>query len=103
MEINHVLGELYNLLAADRISPRRGAVMAYTCSLLLCTLPAIDDELDLSDEPQPFIFDLPRPKCDDDISPERLREPHVRTPRSCLQSCPPDTCNGWPPNPEQSK
>ncbi|HEY6943936.1 MAG TPA: hypothetical protein VI431_02260, partial [Candidatus Acidoferrum sp.] len=45
VDINHVLGELYKLLASDKISPRRGAVMAYTCSLLLRTLPAIDDEL----------------------------------------------------------
>lgn len=41
-DINHVLGELYKLLAANKISPRRGAVMAYTCNLLLRTLPAID-------------------------------------------------------------
>ncbi|HEY6944282.1 MAG TPA: hypothetical protein VI431_04010, partial [Candidatus Acidoferrum sp.] len=62
VDINHVLGELYKLLAANKISPRRGAVMAYTCSLLLRTLPAIDEELE--DEPQKIIFDLPRPQRD---------------------------------------
>ena len=46
VDINHVLGELYKLLAANKISPRRGAVMAYTCSLLLRTLPAVDEELE---------------------------------------------------------
>src|SRR5919108_166105 len=45
VDINHVLGELYKLLAANKISPRRGAVMAFTCSLLLRTLPAVDEEL----------------------------------------------------------
>ena len=43
--INRSLTELYKLVARDEISPRRGAVMAYTCSLLLRTLPAINDEL----------------------------------------------------------
>jgi len=64
-DINHVLGELYKLLAADKITPRRGAVMAYTCSLLLRTLPAIEHELNPPDEEQQIIFDLPRPKRDD--------------------------------------
>jgi len=43
--INRSLGELYKLLAHDEIAPRRAAVMAYTCNLLLHTLPAIDREL----------------------------------------------------------
>src|ERR1700757_4082309 len=33
--INRSLGELYKLLARDEIPPRRAAVMAYTCNLLL--------------------------------------------------------------------
>lgn len=64
VDINHVLGELYRLLAADKISPRRGAVMAYTCSLLLRTVPAINDELNPPDSGPGFILDLPRPKRD---------------------------------------
>ncbi len=70
-DINHVLGELYKLLAADKISPRRGAVMAYTCSLLLRTLPAIERELSPPEEEQQIIFDLPRPKRDCPQDPER--------------------------------
>jgi len=102
VDINHVLGELYKLLAANKISPRRGAVMAYTCSLLLRTLPAVDEELER--EQPPFVFDLPRPKRDDDISPERafvnrMSELHTRV----SKPVPPDTCDGWPPNPDQSK
>jgi len=64
VDINHVLGELYKLLAANRITPRRGAVMAYTCNLLLRTLPAIERELNPPDQEPQIIFDLPRPKRD---------------------------------------
>ncbi len=42
--INYSLGDLYSLLAQDRISPRRAAVLAYISSLLLRTLPAIDND-----------------------------------------------------------
>ena len=103
-DINHVLGELYKLLAANKISPRRGAVMAYTCSLLLRTLPAIDDELGQSDEPQPFVFDLPRPKRDDDISPERafvnrMADLHARVSKPVE----PDGYDGYTSTPEQPK
>jgi hypothetical protein len=40
--INSLLVNLYRLLAQNRISPRRAAVLAYINSLLLRTLPAID-------------------------------------------------------------
>jgi hypothetical protein len=69
--INRSLGELYKLLARDEIAPRRAAVMAYTGSLLLRTLPAIEHELNPSDDDQKIIFDLPRPKRDDPVDPER--------------------------------
>jgi hypothetical protein len=62
--INRSLGELYKLLARDEIAPRRAAVMAYTGSLLLRTLPAIDRELHPPDAEQQIIWDLPRPKRD---------------------------------------
>jgi hypothetical protein len=62
--INRSLGELYKLQARDKISPRRAAVMAYTCNLLLRTLPAIEHELNPDPDSQKIIFDLPRPKRD---------------------------------------
>ena len=40
--INFSLTNLYELLAKNRISPRRASVLAYINSLLLRTLPAID-------------------------------------------------------------
>ena len=56
--INRSLGELYKLLARDEIAPRRAAVMAYTCNLLLHTLPAMERELHLSNKGQPVIIDI---------------------------------------------
>jgi len=69
-DINRSLGELYKLLARDEIAPRRAAVMAYTCSLLLRTLPAIEQEL--AGAPQRIIIDMPGPTRDDEpMDPER--------------------------------
>jgi len=42
--INFSLSNLYQLLAKNRISPRRASVLAYINSLLLRTLPAIDSD-----------------------------------------------------------
>ncbi|HXY25179.1 MAG TPA: hypothetical protein VEI73_11055 [Candidatus Acidoferrum sp.] len=50
--------ELYKLLARDEIAPRRAAVMAYTCNLLLRTLPAIDRELHSPDHEDPIVLDI---------------------------------------------
>ena len=64
VEINRSLGELYKLLARDEIAPRRAAVMAYTCNLLLRTLPAIEHELAYpasESDPQRIIIDMPGP------------------------------------------
>jgi hypothetical protein len=59
--INRSLGELYKLLARDEIAPRRAAVMAYTGSLLLRTLPAIEHELEVIEGPPELDFtDWPR-------------------------------------------
>jgi hypothetical protein len=53
--INFSLGNLYKLLAANRISPRRASVLAFISSLLLHTLPAIDsdNEADITDPDAP--------------------------------------------------
>jgi hypothetical protein len=63
--INDFLSRLLKLEAADRIHPRRAAVMAYTCNLLLRTLPAIEEELHPEGEVFKLDFgDLPRPQRD---------------------------------------
>jgi hypothetical protein len=58
--VNEVLGRLLVLLSEDRIAPRRGAVLAYVCNLLLHSLVAIDREaanqpihVDWSNVPRP--------------------------------------------------
>jgi len=70
--INEFLSRLLHLQAQDRISPRRAAVMAYTCNLILRTLPAIDRELHLENEDdfvRVEIGDLPRPQRDKPAPP----------------------------------
>ena len=63
--INDFLSRLLLFQAQDRISPRRAAVMAYTCNLLLHTLPAIGKEVHSPNgEPQRIIIDMPRPDRD---------------------------------------
>lgn len=66
-DINHSLGELYKLQARNRIAPRRAAVMAYTCNLLLRTLPAIEHES--GEDEQRIIIDIPRPNREDPVPP----------------------------------
>ncbi len=43
--VNHALGRLLVLVAGNRISSRRAAVLAYICQLLLASLPALMDEV----------------------------------------------------------
>lgn len=63
--VNKFLSRLLILLAEDRVSPRRGATMAYTCNLILRTLTVGMQELRVhgGDEPQRVdvdFGDLPR-------------------------------------------
>ena len=58
--LNETLGNLHNLLAEGRISPRRAAVIAYVDSLILRTLPAMAKE----DGQTQIIFDMPGPDRD---------------------------------------
>lgn len=61
--INHSLGNLYKLLAANYISPRRAAVLAYINSLQLRTLPAIDAD-QAAGITDPTAAPEPQPACD---------------------------------------
>jgi hypothetical protein len=69
-DLNTFLSRLLLLQAHDRIAPRRAAVMAYTCNLLLRTLPAMDREINGDDDHVNIIMDMPRPdrSQDDDHS-----------------------------------
>jgi hypothetical protein len=61
-QINDFLSRLLLLLAQDKISTRRAAVLAYITNQLLRTLPAIAKEEDA--EPTKIIFDMPGPDRD---------------------------------------
>jgi hypothetical protein len=59
-QINDFLSRLLLLLAQDKISTRRAAVLAYITNQLLRTLPAIAKEENA--EPAQIIFDMPGPE-----------------------------------------
>jgi hypothetical protein len=61
-QINDFLARLLLLLAQDKISTRRAAVLAYITNQLLRTLPAIAKEENA--EPTKIIFDMPGPERD---------------------------------------
>ena len=61
-QINNFLSRLLLLLAQDKISTRRAAVLAYITNQLLRTLPAIAKEENA--EPTQIIFDMPGPERD---------------------------------------
>jgi hypothetical protein len=55
--VHNSLAELYVLLAQDRVSPRRAAVLAYLSSLLLRTLPDAEEDAAARTPEIKFIFD----------------------------------------------
>jgi hypothetical protein len=79
-QINDFLSRLLLLLAQDKISSRRAAVLAYITNQLLRTLPAIAKEENV--EPTSFIFDAPRPERD---SPETAPGQQHQEPRKCQE------------------
>ena len=65
--VNEFLSRLLLLLARDRVSPRRAAVMIYACNQILRSLHSIHLENKIAgDAPPEIILDLPRPKREDD-------------------------------------
>jgi len=67
LPINDFLARLLLLLAENKISPRRAAVLAYITNQLLRTLLAIDRELNPKEDPNApveIIFDMPGPQRD---------------------------------------
>ena len=71
--INDFLARPLLLLAENKISPRRAAVLAYITNQLLRTLPAIDRELNPREDPNApaeIIFDAPRPDRSEQPEPQ---------------------------------
>jgi hypothetical protein len=73
--INQFLSRLLLLLAQGRISPRRGAVMAYTANLLLRTVSIMQQEAAAANDPKKrplqVIWDLPCPPHERDVPVEQ--------------------------------
>jgi hypothetical protein len=73
--INDFLSRLLLLLAQDRISPRRAAVMAYTANLLLRSLSVMEQQTTAAEDPQKrhvkFIWNLPCPPREREAMPEQ--------------------------------
>ena len=84
--INRSLGELYKLLARDEIAPRRAAVMAYTCNLLLHTLPAIDRELSLPNKNHSVVIDIDSAVARRALESDRPRQAECLNPEPALRS-----------------
>ena len=71
--VHDSLAELYILLAQDRVSPRRAAVLAYLSSLLLRSLENAEKSPASSSRPKPpvkIIWDLPHPPREDEHGTE---------------------------------
>jgi hypothetical protein len=75
-QINDFLSRLLLLLAQDKISTRRAAVLAYITNQLLRTLPAIAKEENR--EETTIIFDMPGPDRDK-VSPAEPTYADLRT------------------------
>ena len=76
--INEFLARLLLLLAENKISARRAAVLAYITNQLLRTLPAIDRELNPKEDPNAptqIIFDMPGPERDRDPNRDPNNDP----------------------------
>jgi hypothetical protein len=63
--VNKFLSRLLLLLAQDRISPRRAAVMAYTANLLLRSVTVLEQHAAKEPVNIEYLFDIPRPNHDD--------------------------------------
>ena len=105
VEIHSFLAQLTVLLVQNRVSTRRAAILAYLGQTLLRTRQAADEELN-SDDNRQIIFDLPRPKRDDDTSPERAFVEKMSNYNTSLKAAPPaepDGYDGWSSSLEKSK
>ncbi len=75
-DINEFLSRLLLMLSENRVSPRRAAVLAYVCNLLLRTLPVMDRETtDPNADFTRIDISLPRPVDPASYQPNSVPEP----------------------------
>jgi len=102
--IHAFLTQVTVLLVQNRVSTRRAAVLTYLGQTLLRTLPAIELELNPPEEEPQITFDLPRPKRDDVVSPERAYVNRMAERCAPVASpAEPDGYDGYTSNPDKSK
>ena len=80
-DVQKFLARLVVQVTRGSISPRRAAVLGYLTNQLLHSHRAIDKEME--NEPQQFIFDLPRPKRN--TVKENLCSPNFTMLRRCME------------------
>src|SRR5215470_4045368 len=102
-DLREFLACLLVVMTKGRLSPRRAAVLAYVTNQLLHSHVVAEKE-SAGEEPQ-IIFDLPRPKRDDVISPERayvnrMAELHARVTANPPE---PDGYDGYTSDLDKSK
>ncbi|MGC1485074.1 MAG: hypothetical protein WA789_14875 [Candidatus Acidiferrum sp.] len=101
--INYSLGNLYKLLAANYISPRRASVLAYINSLQLRTLPAIDAdrEAGITDPTAPKKVEPAEDSCPANADSEKICITAAPASNNCANPAP-----GWDasiPEPDPTK
>ncbi len=110
--INYSLMDLYQLLAQNRISPRRAAVLSYISSLLLRTLPAIDADnavgitdptkpsvrVSLRDEDADTDEDDEDSEADEDADADEDSDTETETETETAPDTPLDSTNTWDPS-----
>lgn len=77
--VHDSLAELYILLARDRVSPRRAAVLAYVSSLLLRSLPdaaKVPAKSGRPKSPVRIILDMPHPAREDEFGDRPADDPY---------------------------
>src|SRR5713226_7658009 len=100
--INYSLMNLYQLLAQNRIYPRRAAVLAYISSLLLRTLPAITADnaagITYPTEPVPIDVLVPDKDLGSDEDPDLDPGSDAETQTKTKMEVHSDSTNAWDPS-----
>jgi hypothetical protein len=78
--VNKFLSRLLLLLAQDRISPRRGAVMAYTANLLLRSVTVMKQDTEKEPVHIEYVIGIPRPDYEETTLPEQTAVAHTAAP-----------------------
>ena len=106
-DLREYLTRLLILMSKGQVSPRRAAVLAYiTNQLLHSHCVVVKEEKEADNQPQQWIFDLPRPKRDDVVDPETAFYESMGKYNTSAKGAPPvapDGYDGWTSDLDKSK